>query len=135
MGWFPRAPALYVGGLAHYRAGDYDTSLQRLHEAQTVEPGWPLPVVIYPVLALAHHRVGQADQARQALASAEKAIDQWTVKMLQGGVGTAPFPWFDWIECLLLYREARVLITGSAPPGDPRLDTMERHALEAINQL
>jgi serine/threonine protein kinase/Flp pilus assembly protein TadD len=134
MAWFPRAPTLYVTGLAHYRAGKYDTSLQRLREAQTVEPGWPLPVVIYPVLAMAHHRAGQADQARQALASAEKAIDQWTVRMLQGGVGTAPFPWFDWIECLLLYREARVLITGSAPPGDPRLDTMERHALEAINQ-
>jgi hypothetical protein len=134
MGWFPRAPALYVAGLAHYRAGKYNASLQRLREAQTAEPGWPLPSVIYPVLAMAHHRAGQVDQARQALASAEKAIDQWTVKMLQGGVGTVPFPWFDWIECLFLYREASVLITGSVPASDPRLDTMERHALEAINQ-
>src|SRR5262245_10702447 len=44
-----------------------------------------------------------------------------------------PIPWFDWLECLMFYREARLLLTGSAPAEDPRLRTVRERALAALD--
>ena len=132
MGWFPRAPGFYLAGLAQYRAGKYKQAIKRLNRSLTVDPGWPTRALGYPVLALAYHRAGQAKEAPAALASAEKMLDHWTAKMLQGPVATMPIPWFDWLECNLLYREARTRITGSAPPDDLRQGTLEQRALAAL---
>src|SRR5262249_22016383 len=84
-------------------------------------------------LAIAYHRLGRADEARRALASAEKAIDRWTEALFRGPVGTMPIPWFDWLECLIFYREAKVLLTGSPPAEDPRLRTVRERALAALD--
>jgi serine/threonine protein kinase len=132
MMWFPRAPGLYLAGLAHYRAGRSEQAINRLRRSLSEDPGWPTREISYPVLALAYHRAGRAREARAALAAAEKVLDRWTAKMVQSPVGTMPIPWFDWIECNLLYREARALITGSVPPADPRQRTLEQRALAAL---
>ncbi len=81
---------------------------------------------------MAYHRTGQPDKAREALVSAERAINDWTQQQLQDPIGIMSVPWFDWLECLCLYREAHTLITGEAPPADPRLQTLEDRALAAI---
>ena len=123
---------LYVAGLAHYRAGQYDQAVERLGESAVMDPNWNARAINYPVLAMAYHRLGKAEEARQALASAEKAIDGWTEAMVQGPVGTMPIPWFDWLECCHFYQEAKQLITGSPPPDDPRLRVIRERALAAL---
>jgi hypothetical protein len=122
---------LYVAGLAHYRAAQYDDAVSRLRQAVD-DPGWRYRSIAYPALAMAYHRSGQAEEAKEALASAEQAIDQWTEEMLSAPIGRMPLMWFDWIECRLLYREAKILLTGFAPADDPRLREIEERALTAI---
>ena len=124
---------LYVEGLAHYRAGQYERALERLREAWSLDPNWPARAITYPALAMAYHRLGKADEARQALASAEKAIEGWTLAMVQGPVGAMPIPCFDWLECRHFYREAKQLLTRSPPPDDSRLLAIRERALAALS--
>ncbi len=121
----------YIAGLAHYRAEQFDEAVARLCRAAE-DQHWRERSIAYPALAMAYHRSGQGDKAKESLASAEKAIDQWTEEMLNSPVGRMPILWFDWIECLLLYREASVLLTGFTPPDDPRLREIEERSLAAI---
>ncbi|MDB5338550.1 MAG: pknB 32 [Planctomycetaceae bacterium] len=127
----PRGAVLYVAGLAHYRAGNYDRALVRLGESLSEDRGWPGRSICYPVQAMAYHRTGKKAEAREALETTKQTIDDWLTSMLDSPVGETPVPWFDWIECQLLYREASALITGSAPPDDPRLKTIEDRARSA----
>ena len=99
----------------------------------TSEPRWPVRGINHPALAMAYHRAGRDAAARDELAAAERAIDQWTERMAAGPVGTMPIPWYDFVECIQLYGEAKLLITGHAPPEDPRLRTIEQRAIEALN--
>lgn len=130
--WLPRSLALYVAGLAHYRAGDHELAIQRLRESLTAEPGFPGRSLSYPALAMALHRAGQIADAEAALAAAGRAIDRWTEDILRGPLGWLPVPWFDWLELLHLYREAHLLLKGLAPPDDPRLETITRQAATAL---
>jgi hypothetical protein len=123
---------LYIAGLAYYRAGQYDRAVERLNESLTLDPSWVARAINYPALAMAYHRLGKADEARQALDSAGKAIEGWTEATYQGPVDSMPIPWFDWLECRLLYREARLLVTGSPPPDDPRLRAIQERAQTAL---
>ncbi len=130
--WLPRGASLYVAGWVHFRAGNLDRSIERLRASHDDDPGWPGRGISYPVLAMAYHRAGRGDEAREALAEAEKLIDGWMAEVARGPVGSMPIPWFDWIECLVLFREAKILITGFAPPDDPRLREVEARAIGAI---
>src|SRR5262249_59807234 len=40
--------------------------------------------------------------------------------LARGPVGTLPMQYCDWLECCLLYREAKTLIDGAPPADDPR---------------
>jgi hypothetical protein len=131
MAWLPRGVNLYVAGLAQYRAGHFDEAIDRLRESIADE--WPGRPISYPALAMAYHRAGRGNEARDALGSAEQAIEHWTERIVQSPVGAmSPIPWFDWLECLVVYREAKILITGYAATDDPRLRAAEERALAVI---
>jgi hypothetical protein len=130
--WLPRGAGLYLAGWANYRAGDFKRAIEQLTESN--DHPWPGRGIADVVLAMAYHRAGRGDEARAALARAETTIDQWTEVFAQGPIGRMPIPWFDWIECLVLYREAKILITGSAPPDDTRLRAAEQRSLAAIRE-
>ncbi len=85
---------------------------------------------IFATLAMALHSERRTDEAKEALAKFDVAIDEWTKEMVEGTVGTLPVSWFDWLECLLLQREAKFLLTGTSPAEDPRLLTIRERALE-----
>jgi tetratricopeptide (TPR) repeat protein len=135
--WF-----LYVVGIAHYRAGQYEQAVRRLRDSLRVNPAWLARAINYPILAMAHHRLGQKEEARQALDQAARVIDQWTGARYQsqrghwvlhlGATGFWPAPWFDWLECQHYYREARVLIDGSPPAADPRLRVLRARAFAGL---
>jgi serine/threonine protein kinase len=124
---------VYIEGLALYRAGQYQQAVARLEDSLTMDPTWVARAINYAPLAMAYFRLGNADQARTNLALAEKAIDDWTDFILHAPVdSTLPIPWFDWVECRLYYREAKLLITGSPPADDPRLGMIRQRALAAL---
>src|SRR5260370_25827729 len=92
---------------------------------------------------MAHHRLGQAAEARQALDAAAEAIDRWIRDRYQnqeeknwivhlGATADWPIAWWDWLECQLHYREARMLIDGSPPPDDPRLHVLRARAFAGL---
>jgi serine/threonine protein kinase/uncharacterized protein HemY len=135
---------LYVLGAAHYRAGEFPEAVRRLRGSLAATSNCPPRALTYPVLAMAYHRLNQPAEARQALAEAGRAIDQWTRDRYQardkhwvthlGAEASWPIPWWDWLECRLLYREARMLIDGAPPPDDPRLGVLRARAFAGLRQ-
>ncbi|WP_417851879.1 protein kinase domain-containing protein [Thalassoglobus sp.] len=123
----PLGAIAYVAGVANYRAGNYEAAIKLLKQALE-DKGWKARGIANPVLAMSYHRNGQAEKAHEAFELSVQSIDVWTDQMVNGPVGTIPFPWFDLIEVKLLYREASLLLTGFAPAGDPRLRALEDRA-------
>jgi WD40 repeat protein/serine/threonine protein kinase/Flp pilus assembly protein TadD len=119
-------------GTAHYRAGHYEQAVFHLRDSLTVDPNWPGRTLNHAVLAMAYHCLGQADEARQALENAARLISNTTQEMLRNDVGEIPPNWCDWLESLLLYREAKILIDGSPPPADARLHVARARVFACI---
>jgi tetratricopeptide (TPR) repeat protein len=117
-------------GLSYYRAANYEAAIEQLQRSLEVDPHWLGGGHNYPVLALAYHRLGRAEEARQALGHSQRLIDQWSNEFIRHPMGTQLRPrgpaqiegqamlWWDWMSCCLLYREAKTVIDGSAPPED-----------------
>ncbi|QDV41060.1 Serine/threonine-protein kinase PknB [Stieleria neptunia] len=127
----PRGVAHYTTAIAMYRAKRYDEAITYLSEA-LADDRWRNMQPVYPALAMAYHRSGDADRAREAYERSQQEIDALTQSMAQGPVGAMPIPWFDWIECQLLHREASILLTGFAPADDPRLRDIQQRGRSQI---
>lgn len=138
------AYSLYILGTAHYRAGQYEPAIRRLGEAPAVTD-WGVRFLSHSVLAMAYHRRGQAAQAREALDRAAQVLDQWTRERYEshqerwslprGAKAVWPVAWWDYLECQLYYREAKVLIDGSPPPDDARLHVLRARAFFGLRWL
>jgi serine/threonine protein kinase/Flp pilus assembly protein TadD len=134
----------YVLGAAHYRAGQYEEAIQRLQK-WVGQPHWPIGFLGYPVLAMAHHRLGHQTEARHALDEAARLLDRWTRErytacgenwaIRAGGDADWPVPWWDYLECQLLYAEARGLIDGASPPDDPRLHVLRARGFAGLDWM
>jgi uncharacterized protein (TIGR03067 family) len=89
-------------GLAHYRAGQFDLAIQRVHQSGSA--GWKASPTNWLITAMAHHRRGQADEAHMWLDWARRS----------------PFPYVHPHEAMtyqLLRREAEALV-GANPNHD-----------------
>jgi serine/threonine protein kinase/predicted Zn-dependent protease len=136
------ASSLYVLGLAHYRAGAYESAIQRLHEGLAAPDRWPLSSLSYATLAMAYHRQGRSAEARQALEEMAKLLDSWTRDRYesgsgkwiihQGAIGFWPVYWWDYLEGQLLYREAKRLMDGAEPPDDARLHVLRARSIAGL---
>jgi len=78
------------------------------------------------------HHLGKHDEAQQALAQAEETIDGWINVMADGSPGTLPVDWYKWLGAFVVYREAKLLLTGSPLQEDSRLVMIRERALAAI---
>jgi tetratricopeptide (TPR) repeat protein/tRNA A-37 threonylcarbamoyl transferase component Bud32 len=99
--------AIYVLGLALYRAGQFDAAINRLRESGQADPNWHATALNWPVLAMAHFRLRHADEARHWLAQAE----QKNTNLIE--------TWWDRLELELMLREAQILVRDSLMPIDP----------------
>jgi tetratricopeptide (TPR) repeat protein len=132
----------FVLGHGEYRAGRYDDAVRTLSDA-FARPHSPIGEASYPVLAMAYHQLGHDAEARQALGEGARILDGWTQERYaaphsvwavdQGADGFWPVGWWDYLECQLLYREAKLLIDGTPPPDDPRLHVLRARALAALH--
>ncbi|HVA46391.1 MAG TPA: protein kinase [Pirellulales bacterium] len=134
---------LFLLGVAHYRAGQFEQAVGRLRESLDAKPDFAVREIAYPVLAMAHYRLGQSDDARQALHATVQTIDRWTQDRYEsqsgawvthrGAEAAWPIAWCDWLECDLYYREAANLIDGESPPDDPRLAVLRARAFAGLH--
>ncbi len=131
-GALPEGVGLYLSGLAHYRAGNYDQAIEQLQASMTDDPHWRHKSISYPALAMACFRAGKIDEAKDALNAANQALDEWTSSLLLAELGTTPIPWFDYVECILLHREATLLLTGTPPLLNARWIKFQERAQEAL---
>ncbi len=129
----PLGAIFYTAGWANFRAGNYDRAIDLLERSVAEDPGWPGQGISYPVLAMAHYRAGNGDDAKSAMQLADQTYSRWLDQTSEQSIDYMPVPWFDYIEFLSLYREAKILITGLAPVDDPRQTDARNRAMQAIN--
>jgi WD40 repeat protein/serine/threonine protein kinase len=104
------AGRLFVLGLAHYRAGEWEPARQRLQEAADADPrrAW----LCWPALALAEHRLGHTAEARRWLDRAAAWRGEES-RRIEASAGFAPEA--SWPDFLILYAEADALLNGRKP--------------------
>lgn len=127
MPWYPKQLGLHLSGLAHYRAGHFEQAIKLLRDAIAEEDSFVKPMA-QPVLAMACFRAGKTAEAKQMLSLASETIEEKLDDILDSALGFMPLPWFDWIESLVLYREATQLMTGTNQPEDLGLQAVEQRA-------
>jgi tetratricopeptide (TPR) repeat protein len=118
--------------LALYRAEAFPQAAAEAEEARRMHPRWLGGAGNNLVLAMAQERLGRTAHARQTLASAERVLDGWSQHLASAGAGSFPVPWLDWLECHILYREAKLQIDGRPAPEDPRVWVARGKALKAL---
>jgi tetratricopeptide (TPR) repeat protein len=102
-------------GLAYHRAGRFKEALKHL-QTQT---DWGMS---WPVLAMSYHRLGKDAEARRWLKKADDWYESTMRAALPGDIQGPTVLGYIWDrpQFLLLHREAKALIEGSAAP-DPWL--------------
>ncbi len=106
----PREVCLYITGVAHVRAGNFQRAIDRLNEAR-YEGRWPSRFLTHPWLAIAYHDIGDDQSAKVELAKSQDAIDQ-PAAIDRGDDSRPPVPWFDEVELRLTHAEATRRIDG-----------------------
>jgi serine/threonine protein kinase len=121
---------------ANLLAGDYVKAESHGREALKLGRGAPNGVhrLNYVNLAMALFRQGKKAEANDALAQAQAAKEEWIQAMQKGAVGAMPIGWEDWLEFLVLHREAIALIKDSSAESDSRLTAIYERALAAVTE-
>jgi len=127
-------PRLASLATALYRAGQYDLALELLKETKAAnspaESTWADSIE-----AMSHHRRGEPALARAALQSAARSVGQQTRSRLDRPGATPSAPWWLEVQGDLFFREAAILIEGTAPREDPQEWTARGLVLERFGRI
>jgi tetratricopeptide (TPR) repeat protein len=108
---------LHTLGLAHYRAAQFDASIQKLHKS--IDGNWNANAANWLVLAMAHQRLGNADEARKWFDKAVAWIENTGLEAPGDSVGALrSLHRHDSLACMVLRREAEALL-GLQPQPAP----------------
>src|SRR5262249_10805559 len=93
-------------GALDYRAGRFETALDRLHDSLHADARPGRAVLNWLWLALVHHGLGEPEEARQWLDRAARWLDRHRAGMPRYAEGTLGLHLHNWLEAHVLRREA-----------------------------
>lgn len=121
----------YITAIAHLRAGDYPIAIELLEDAGS-DDRWPFYELVYAPLAMAHHQAGNPDDALAALELSYLALESVARELVNQPNVVQDSPWFDFVEALVLNREAARLIHGHDPDPLMELETLRQQSLDKL---
>ena len=127
----PFGPISFIAGWAHFRAKDYEKAIERLEQAAK-DREWSGNRIAYPLLAMAYQELGREEEAAIAFARSTVFFDEQLNDRFRQSRLTPLLLWFDWIDFLIVHREAQILLKGHSPMEDPRIRKLKVLATSAI---
>lgn len=119
---------LYLAGLAAFRATQYDQAIKLLNQRTEDEKIVTVGPSHFAILAMANHKLGNKEEANKALDQAQLDVDQWAKEISDDVAARASIPWFDYVEAVVLLREAHLKIRGEPLAMDAVLKGHESQA-------
>ncbi len=129
----PTPVRAYISGLAHLRAGQFESAIQQFRRAAS-DQVWPSVDLNHAPLALAYHATGQSALAAESLSKASAAVTDMVDRMPEPKSRQQRTPWIDSVELLLFHREATTATTGKAPAPSSQLDRLRQRAVERLKE-
>ncbi len=124
----------YAAAAAHFRAGNIEKAKDRLERIASAQLPIPINSVVLPDLAMVLSELNLKDDAESTLHQFEGVSNVWVDDLVTGGAERLSIPWFDFLECVILYREAHLRIRGTHASLEERLQQIEQRALNAVNK-
>jgi len=135
----------HLQGVALLRAGAPQQAVDRCRESLKADPRGFCRELNYPILALAHAELGQTNEARTALAQSTEAMSQWMRHRCEigpdpwvanfGASGIWPISSWDWLECEVYTREARLALGLGPTEEDPRAKLLRARAFASLRRF
>ena len=127
----PPVMCLYVAGLAHLRARNFEAAIDVLNEAEA-DRRWPDRYLVHAPLALALHHGGSIKQAEQVLEQSSESIRGILYELSQHLDGLETAQWNDIVEALLIHDEASRMILGVDSPLEANVERLRASSLQLI---
>ncbi len=125
----PRSVMQYVAAWANLRAGEDRKSLEF---SESVSQAWgPSSEMAHSLRAIALHRLGRSDEALEALKLADIALERSIRESVESIEDQRP--WIDFVEMVLLHREATLVVTDKEIGLDPRIEDAQRKTRESMS--
>jgi hypothetical protein len=118
----------YVAAWANLRASNDEKALTYLDAASHARG--PSGDMVHSLRAIALHRLGNNYGALEALERANDALDKWIGETIESTDGQRP--WIDFVEMVLLHREATLAVSGKNIGLDPRIEEMQQQTRELL---
>ncbi len=123
----------YAKAMLQLRTGHLEESVQCMQPLVVSQHPSPIRWIGLPGLAIGLQQLNREPQAQEILLQCEQAMTMWLEQMQNERLESWPAPWFDFIEFLILYREAHLSIMLKKLDNDVRLDQLEGQALARIS--
>ncbi len=124
----PRSVLQYIAGWARLRAGQPRQALRWLELAS--HSRGPSGTMVHSLRAMAYHQLGDDGQAETELALADDALRTMTDNVVNRSGNTGP--WIDFVEMMILHREATEMLTGATPEIDPQFEAFQQRGRRSL---
>ena len=123
----PRSVMEYVAAWANLRAGDNRKSLD--YSDSTSQAWGPSIDMTHALRAIAFYRLGETDRALKALKLTDNALERIIGETVESTENHRH--WIDFVEMVLLHREATRAVTGKQIGVDPRIEDAQQRTRES----
>ena len=117
----------YVAAWANLRAGDNRKSLD--YSDSTSQAWGPSIDMTHALRAIALHRLGRIDEALEELKLTDNALERIIGETVESTENHRH--WIDFVEMVLLHREATRVVTGKQIGVDPRIEDAQQRLRES----